>query len=250
MNSIRTLTAAAVLGLGSAVGATQAATIYSENFVTASATSVSAFGWTGYTQAGTNYSTSTTDPLYASASNYFFISSGTTKADSRGIDIVMLSDAGSIDPTNYLNDLTISFNEHVVDNSTTPQNQWRVVLQVGSTIYASNVIQPVLNGSGTSSNTTHNLVVSSSIWHVWTGEINLTNGFATGSISGTAGNLAAGAISNIGILYEETGYNSENDRGYLNSVTITGTEAPLPEPASLVLMGLGGLLLLSRRKRV
>jgi hypothetical protein len=235
-NTTVTLTlAAAVLALA---GAAQAGTIYSEDFTVVAGNGsqpISFFGWGAYEADGTNLTGSTASPFLVfdnGSSSYAFASSGAEV----NTDIAMISDAGSIDPSAYQNDLTISFKSNSADVGADGDISWRVILQVGSTIYTSDAI------ASTSSATTKSVVVSDSIWHVWTGETDLANGFSLAAISGTAGNLPAGSLSNIGLLLDDG--NDNNDRERLFDFTITGTI--VPEPASLALLGLGGLMILRR----
>lgn len=217
-----------------ATSATNAATIYSEDFNTGTTTSFSTIGWSALRFDGTNDS-GTTSPTAVVSTAALIASSGSIFST----HTALISDAGSIDRTAYQNDLTISFDENATDAGTaSPEMGWRVLAQVGSTIYTSNFFQH----SG--SFTTRNVTVSDSVWSVWTGETDLSNGFNIANISGTAGNLAAGTISNIGILAIDG--DGSNDRLRLDNFIISGTA--IPEPSSALLGGLG-LLALFRRRR-
>ena len=242
---------AALLALLS--GSLQGAVIYTETFsvdpAPASNTgyAVSNYGWSGYNSGGTNLSSSTTDPfrVLVNAGNtdgILFVGSG---PDNNNEEDVAISAAGTIDPTAYLSDLTISFTHNVSDDIGTNDSGsmgYRVLAQVGSEIYASNFI----DRSGTA---TVNLLVSDSLWNLWTGETDLTNGFDIAGISGTPGNLAAGSLSNIGLLVvdgSDAGGGAGNDRLRVNDFTITATA--IPEPSAALLGALGVLVLLRRRR--
>lgn len=219
-----------------------AATIYSETFTSgAGDIAISTFGWSAFRDNGTDYSNG---PVTGAAGNELvevnatnaFIASSSTQFSTH---FALLSDAGTIDPTDYQNDLTISFRESATNaGSDSPAMGWRALAQVGSTIYVSDFI------GFSASATTHNLTVSDSIWHVWTGETNLSNGFNLGTISGTSGTLAAGTISGLGILAMDGADN--NDRMRLFNYSITGTA--IPEPSSMLLGGFALLGLLRRRR--
>ena len=225
--------AATAFAWGLVAGPAQAA-IYSETFAPGVPSSISTFGWSAYRSTGTNYSASTVDPFLVNATN-IFSSSGTIL----NTDIAMISDAGTIDPDDYESDLAISFSQSATDQGTLGNISWRVFVQVGSTLYASNPITP------TALQETKSVVVSNNVWRVWTGETNLSDGFVIGNISGTADVLPAGSISSIGLLLDDGTDN--NDRERVFSFSITGT--PVPEPGSVAVVGLGGLSLLTRRRR-
>lgn len=209
------------MNLLSGAGISMADTIYQENLVSSGGTvAINTLGWSAYRDNGTDYSAgpvtgATGNQLVTvSTTNAFIASSGAVFST----HFALLSDAGSIDPTAYQSDLTISFMENATDAGTaSPEMGWRVLVQVGSTIYASDFV------AFSATTTTHDLTVADSIWHVWTGETNLTNGFNIATISGTAGDLAAGPISNIGILAIDG--NGNNDRMRLYTLAIEG--APL-----------------------
>jgi hypothetical protein len=233
-NTTLTLTLAATLM--AMTGAAHAATIYEEDFpnpATSGTDPVSIVGWTAYVDDGTDL-TNTVNSLGVQANGYLFRSGGSIPNSSA---FAAISDAGTIDPTLYQNDLTISFRHgDTLSTSSSPPMGYRVLVQVGSTIYASDFVNI---GSAT-----ENFVVSDSVWHVWTGETDLTDGFDPANISGTAGNLAAGSLSNIGLLIIDGSSGADRQRVY--EFDITGTE--IPEPAS-VAMGLFGMTLIAVRRR-
>jgi hypothetical protein len=223
-------------------GAAQAGIIYHEDFTTQPAsTSVSAaFGWSAYRDNGVNYSTSTADPLYvnydagADASKIF--SSSQTILNT---DFALISDAGAIDPGGYQSDLTISFTEDSTDEGTKGNIFWRVLVQVGSDIYASNTI------ASTATTSTKNVVAADSVWRLWTDETDLTNGFDMSNISTTAGVLPAGSMSNIALLLDDGP--DANDRQRLYDFSITGTVIPEPASGLMLLGAMLGLGVLRRK---
>jgi hypothetical protein len=219
--------------------AANAAVIYTEGFDNAALSSVSTFGWTAYQNNGTNLSTSTADPLLVAASgSQVGISSGGAFI---GLRTALISDAPTITIADYETDLKIRFTQSGTDStSTEPAGGlgWRVLAQVGSTIYASNFI------AFSATPVTSEVLVSGSVWNVWTGETDLTNGFNIASISTSPGTIS-GSISNIGILAIDG--SSGNDRLRLNDFSIEGT-AIIPEPSAALLGGLGLLVLLRRRR--
>jgi hypothetical protein len=219
-----------------------AAVIYSEGFDNPALSSVSTFGWTAYRDNGTNLSTSTVDPLLVAASaSQVTISSG---GGFLGLRTVLISDAGTIDPTDYTSDLTISFTESGTNaGANSPAMGWRALAQVGTTIYVSNFIG-FTESTGSPASRTRNVVVSDSIWSVWTSESNLTDGFNIANIAVATGTLPTGDISGFGILAIDGADN--NDRMRVFDYSITGTA--IPEPGSALLGGLGMLALLLRRR--
>jgi hypothetical protein len=234
----------AALGIAAA-SSVSAAVIYTEDFATATATSISTFSWTAYQDNGTNLTTNTADPFYVATfgGGQVYIGSGPNgNYPYTNAEFAMISNAGTIDPTAYENDLTISFTRRSTDDSTQEAATmgWRVLAQVGSTIYASDFF------SRTTTSTTTNVTVSDAVWRVWTGETDLSDGFDIADITGgpTGGNLAAGNISNIGIMALDG--STANDRMRLENFSITGTA--VPEPSAALLGGLG-LLALFRRRR-
>lgn len=241
---------ASILGLAFlAPAASIAATIYSEPLGTGSGNAnFASVGWSAYvdsihnTPASGTFNTtidiSTQTPTslaYINATSSLIASSSTNFST----HVALITDAGSIDPTDYQSDLTISFDENATDDGlASPEMGWRALAQVGSTIYVSDFF------AFSSTLTTRNVVVSDSVWHVWTGETNLSNGFNIATISGTATTLAPGTISGIGVLAIDGG--QSNDRMRLDNFLITGTAVPEPSAA---LLGSIGLLALLRRRR-
>lgn len=221
--------------------ASNAAVIYTEGFdnPAISSVSVSTFGWTAYQNSGTNLSTSVADPLVIAAGvSQVTISSGSGFV---GLRTALISDVGSIDLADYETDLKIRFTQSGTDaTNTEPAGGfgWRVLVQSGSTIYASNFI------ATSATAVTSEVLLSGSIWNVWTGETNLTNGFNIATISTSPGTIS-GSISNIGILAIDG--SSGNDRARLNDFSIEGT-AVIPEPSAALLGGIGLLALLHRRR--
>jgi len=215
-----------------------AVTLYSTVFSNVSSdTSINTLGWTAYRSNGTNLTNSTSDPFRVINGSGVFIGSNDTSAHG----YAMISDAPTISLADYQNDLTISFTHRDTDDGT--QNPttmgWRVFLTVGSTIYASNFF------SRSTVDTTQNVLVSDAIWRVWTGETDLTNGFAFGDSAFSATpTTISGTISNIGILAIDGP--SNNDRLRLLNFSISGTV--IPEPSTALLGGLGMLCLLRRRR--
>lgn len=233
---------ASFLGLALlAPAAANAATIYTETFVSGGGNvAINTFGWSAYRDSGVDYSagplTGTGNQLVLVSPTLAQIASSSTQASTH---FALLSDAGSIDPTDYENDLTISFTENAFDAAPASSEMgWRALAQVGVTIYVSDFV------GFSSSVTTHDLTVSNSIWHVW-GETSLTDGFNIATIPATPGvNLAPGLISGLGILAIDGADN--NDRMRLYNFSITGTA--VPEPKAALLGGLGMLALLRRRR--
>jgi PEP-CTERM motif len=219
--------------------AANAAVIYTEGFDNAATSSVSTFGWTAFRNNGTNLSTSTVDPLVVgAAASQVTISSGNANI---GLRTALISNAGTIALADYETDLKIRFTQSATDAvSAEPAGGlgWRVLAQVGSTIYASNFI------AFSATAVTSEVLVSGSVWNVWTGETNLTNGFDIANISTSPGTIS-GSISNIGILAIDG--SSGNDRLRLSDFSIEGT-AVVPEPSAALLGGLGMLALLRRRR--
>ena len=220
--------------------AANAAVIYTEGFDNPPLSSVSTFGWTAYRNNGNNLSTSTVDPLQvAAAASQVTISSGNANI---GVRTTLISDAPTIALADWQSDLKITFTQNGVDAASTEAAGgfgWRVLVQSGSTIYASNFI-----AASTGAAVTSEVLVSGSVWSVWTGETNLTDGFNIANISASTGTIS-GSISNIGILAIDG--SSGNDRLRLNDFSIEGT-AVIPEPSTALLGGLGLLALLRRRR--
>lgn len=123
-----------------ATGVAKADTIYSESLGTGGdLANFSSIGWSAYQKNGTNW---TTGPLPPSIPALAYRASGSALVASSstvlGTHMALLSDAGTIDPTDSDNDLTISFRENATDDGTpSPAMGWRALAQVGSTIYAS-----------------------------------------------------------------------------------------------------------------
>ncbi len=220
----------------------QAEIIYTEVFNNTSggneALSAGYGGFTGYRDDGTDFTGSTGDPLTVNQNGFIFIGSG---AANQGDSYALLSGAGSVDPTAYQNDLTIAFNSNSTDaNPANAEMGWRVLATVGSTIYASDLI------GITSVEAVKSVVVSDAAWHVWTSETDLTDGFNIANIDGGAGiNLAAGSISDIGVLAIDGA--AGNDRMRFRDFTISGTVVPEPATIGLVAAFGGGILFIRRR---
>lgn len=208
----------AVLAMALFTGQASAATIYSEEFTTDSTTSVSTFNWTGHEDDGTNLTASTADPMYVTSTDYVQIGSG---GSNTGGAYAAISNAPTIDPTAYQNDLTISFIQSATD-APKPEPEdtmyWRALVKVGSTWYASDLL------SFSSSPEARSVIVSNPIWHSW--ETDLTDGFDVSGISGIAATLPVGDIVSTGVLAVDG--DNGNDRMQLRSYEITGT---IPEPS-------------------
>jgi len=197
-----------------------ASILYFETFVGESAAIVDYGGFTAYKDDGTDLTTSTSDPMRVNIANnnyYVFIASGAANA---GDSYAMISGAGSIDPTAYANNLTVSFNSDSTDEgSNDPEMGWRVLAKVGSTIYASDFFEIAV---GTP--TEKSIVVSDAVWHVWAGETDLSDGFDIANIDAGAGvTLAPGTISDFGVLAIDGA--TGNDRMRFRDITISGTDA-------------------------
>lgn len=222
-------------------------TIYSESLSTGGGQATfGSVGWNAYRNDGVDFTAGPIPPTPPASPALAYIDTANALIASSslvlGTHMALLSDAGSIDPADYDDDLTISFDENGTnDGAASPEMGWRALAQVGSTIYASGFFP------FSASFTTRNVVVSDAVWHVWTGETNLSNGFNIANISGTAGNLAAGSISGLGILAIDGA--DSNDRLRVRNYAITAT--PVPEPASLALLACGGgALAFAIRRRV
>jgi len=170
--------------------------LYFETFAGASEAIQDYNGFAAYKDDGTNLSASTVDPIRVNIANsnfYVFIGSAVANV---GNSYALISGASSIDPTAYQNDLTFSFNSYATDVSPTNSEMgWRFLAQVGSTIYASDFI------SYSTVSSEKSVTVAANVWHAWTGESDLSNGFNIANIAGGSGTpLPAGNISNIGVL--------------------------------------------------
>lgn len=246
MNSRKTSLIVATLACTGAIGSAQADTIYSEtlnNVTTTTALGVNNLGWTATRSDGLDLSTAPAENEIQFFPTSALLASGTANLDER---YALISDASPFDPAAYENDLTISISQNATDVSPSSAESfgWRILVQVGSAIYASDYVDATYV-TDAAAFTTLDFVVSGTIWHLWTGETDVTNGFAIASIAGTATTLPAGSISKVGVLAIDGPTN--NDRMRLASLTITGSV--VPEPGSLALMGLGGLLMVQRRRR-
>ena len=223
----------------------QAATVYTESFVGAlqgdSELVQDYGGFTAFRNDGTDQSALGADPMRVNVANdndYVFIGSA---AANQGDSYALISGAGTINPNAYFNDLAFDFTSDSTDaNPSNPEMGWRFLATVGSTIYASDFFS-FDQGAPTNKMVT----VSDSVWNVWTGETDLTDGFDISNISSTAGTLAAGNISDIGVLAIDGA--AGNDRMRFRDFTISGTA--VPEPGSLALLGLGSLGMIVRRRR-
>ena len=199
--------------LGPAVS--MAATIYSEDLTTGGGVhdEMSDLGWSAYRNDGTNLSGVGAAGMTLYEANVL-VGSGIANV---GFRYAMISDAPPIDRTAYQNDLIIRITHNGTDEAPSNLNDfgWRIIVRVGSTIYASNYVY------APSTSITSDFVVSSAVWHVWNSETNLADGFNIAGISGTAGSLPAGMIEQIGVLGIDGSNN--NDRLRLFIVAIEGT---------------------------
>ncbi|MBI1336608.1 MAG: PEP-CTERM sorting domain-containing protein [Phycisphaera sp.] len=236
--------ATAVVALVLCVGVAHADVIYTETFNNTNTDGptggkpLSDYGWSGYDNGGTNLSTSTNDPLRIHINDYVFIGSGGPYANNI---FAMFTALAAVNPAGYDSDLTISFGHSAIDDNPTNSGSmgWRVLVEVGGSWYASDFIARSISTSNT------NVVVSSANWHSWEDP---TNGFADGGY-GASASLPAGGITRAGVLAIDgpTQPIAGNDRLYLRDFTVSGTA--IPEPASLVLIGLLGIGIASRRDR-
>jgi len=225
---------AGMFGAGAALAMTgtsaHAEVLYFETFEGTSEAIVDYGGFTAFRDDGTDFTASTIDPVRVNIANnnyYVFIGSAVANV---GDSYAMISGAGSIDPATYQNDLSVSFTSDSTDEgSNDPEMGWRVLATVGSTIYASDFL-----GIAQGTPTEKIVTVSDAVWHVWTGETSLSDGFNIASIDGGAAiTLPAGTISDFGVLAID-GANG-NDRMRFRDFTISGTdlsEAPTPDPSS------------------
>jgi hypothetical protein len=241
--SVCSLVGLSVLGIQQ----TQAATLYEEGFAVSSESEFSGsnmiplnapdIGWSVYAENGTNLSSSTTDPSRANADASApdgdgyrtFMGSGST------LDLVMISDSPTITTSQRDNLLTFSLQHRDSDGSPGNSDLF-FIAEVGGTWYASN---PIDSAPG-SVWKTDSYGVETQNWFAW--ETNLTDGFAISGISSTAGSLAAGDITGFGIALRNT---DTGDNFRIDDVQINGT---IPEPATLGLIALGGLMMIGRRR--
>lgn len=218
------------------------AQIYSQTFNTGASTSLDdvAIGWSAYENDGTDLSSSTGDPMYVAADGRVFI--GSSSANQGGA-YAILSDAPTIDTTQYETDLTISWaqggNDRDIDD---PILGWRVLAEVAGEWYASEFQE--FTGFSTMS-----VVVANSTWQSWaTAETDLTNGFTFASGDFDAATTISGNITKLGLLAID-GSSANNDSLVLNnSFEVTGTAIPEPSSCALLsgVLGLGWVVLRRR----
>lgn len=209
-----------LLGLTAAASLAQAA-LYTESFTAGDTDlSVAHFGWTAYNQIGTDLSISTVDPLRvpsASLGSLLFVGS----LDHSGKSYALISDATTINSADYEN-LEISFADNSSDDGTQqPATMgYRVVARVGSDIYASDFIS---RSAGT--RVTNVLLVKNTIWNLWTGENDLSDGFDIADISTGSATTLSGLISDMGLVV--TDGSDDNDRLRVDDFSIIATIRPL-----------------------
>ena len=221
-------------GLLLIVEANGATLLYSEDFdIGASNTSVNTLGWTAGDNGGNPLSTTTSGEMYVQTIDAARIGSGVA-----GQQYAMVSDAGSIDPAGYSSGLTISMSQRYL---TAAGGSWRVLVQIGSEVYASTEV-----AAPSGSYTTIDVSTADSVWSLWSSESSLSglvgSSFSVGGISGTAGNLPSGTISNFGVLALDAVTGS-------GELVITQFDIyGVPEPGSATLLGLACLAMLRRRR--
>ena len=134
------------------------------------------------------------------------------------------------------NDLTIAWSQR--DDAGNGQRA-TVAIDTGSGVqwYAADV-------KTATSWTSQSSLLASSIWVPFSFDgTQTTNASAGFNVSGTAGALADGNIVAVGLYLEML----DEKGSRFDSFALTGT--PIPEPASLALMSLGGLMILGGRRR-
>jgi len=223
MKKIATLALAALFTL---VLTAHGTVIYSETFLTTNPTAPAGnkafadYGWSAYQNDGTNRFSSSGDPVKVqtgtSLNGYGMLGNGAVY-DS----FALVSAAGNIDPAAYAGDLQFNLAQSASLTGSGTGMGWRFLVQIGSTIYASDFYSHTVGAS------TISATVADRIWHVWTGETDLSDGFDKADIAPAAENLPGGVISNIGVLAIDATVTA-NDRLNLLDFEITDTGIPNP----------------------
>lgn len=177
---------------------------------------INAYGWRSFRDNGIDYSASLADPfriIFNEDRNlsYAFSSSGTIV----DTNFAIIYPIGSLDPENYQNDLVIRFEEEATDAREDGDIFWRGIVQIGAGIYVSDPLP------ASATRTVWQLNLDDPIWHSWTGESDLSDGFDMNGISAEATNLPGGNLSNIGVLIDDG--DDSNDRQRLFNFSISGT---------------------------
>lgn len=203
-----------------AAGASQAAPVYLEDFEVSGTTMASA-GWTAVASSGTTltsgFGLSGSSALAGSKSAYW---SGSWAP------VWTVSDAPTI--TDPLDDVSWI--------AQTTASTYRLGIEVGGTWYLSGNLNAASNGA--------TITVSnfSSGFAAWSGapanDSTAWDATFTGTL-GTPGALPSGTVTRVGLM----GLDNLGTR--IDNFTIN----TVPEPGSLALLGLGGLLVASRRRR-
>ncbi|MGB6223168.1 hypothetical protein [Haloferula sp.] len=181
---------------------------------------VAAYGWRGYDENGTDYSSSTVDPFKAAFFNsddgYLFV--GSLIANSKSY--AAISDFGPFDTTANP-ELNLSFAHSDTDDGTQDSGTmgYRVVADVDGVIYSSDFISRNVSGSFVEASVS----TADAVWHVWTGENDLTDGFNLAGIATGGGHALSGMISDIGLVI--TDGPDGNDRLRVDRFTVSGAES-------------------------